>query len=264
MEYERTRLYFSELVVSGPLILAFLASAIAGMVSFASPCIIPLVPGYISYLAGVVGATTAPTNDGVFVKRYRGRVCGSALIFVAGFTIIFILETAAVFGAIQAIQTNKEMLMRVGGVVTIFMGLIFMGFIQPFQKDTRMAPRRWQTIAGAPLLGAVFALGWTPCLTPTLTAIISISLGTDGVTATRGVGLIASYCFGLGMPFVLVALGSSAVLKNLEKLRRHSHTIQTVGGVMLVSVDILLLTGRWGVFVSWVQQWSASGIILPI
>ncbi|MEK0373377.1 cytochrome c biogenesis CcdA family protein [Corynebacterium mastitidis] len=255
---------FSEIVTSGPLMLALFASAIAGMFSFASPCIIPLVPGYISYLAGIVGATTVTENDGLFTIRYRRRVCGSAILFVFGFTVIFILETAAIFGAMQVIQANKDVLMRVGGLVTIFMGLIFMGFIQPLQKDTRVTPRRWQTIAGAPLLGAVFALGWTPCLTPTLAAIVSISLGTDGFTATRGVGLIIAYCFGLGMPFILVALGSAAILKNVERLKRHSRTVQIAGGVMLISVGVLLIIGQWGVFVGWIQQWSASGIISPI
>lgn len=153
---------FSELVVNGPLALGLLASAIAGIVSFASPCIIPLVPGYISYLAGLVGATTIPTDNGVFVKQYRGRVFGSALLFVTGFTVVFILETAAVFGAIQAIQLNKDILMRVGGLVTILMGLVFMGFIQPLQKDARISPRRWQTIAGAPPTRSSICTGLDP------------------------------------------------------------------------------------------------------
>lgn len=153
---------FSEAVTTGPILLALAAAAVAGLVSFASPCVIPLVPGYVSYLAGVVGADTEYTREGTVVTARRGRAGGAALLFVAGFTVVFVLATATVFGAISVLKINQETLMRVGGVVTILMGIVFMGFIRPLQNDTRMAPKRWSTLAGAPLLGGVFALGWTP------------------------------------------------------------------------------------------------------
>ena len=255
---------FSEVVVSGPLILGLLAAAVAGLVSFASPCVIPLVPGYISYLAGVVGATTEHTDDGALVKQYRGRVGGAALLFVAGFTVVFSLATVTVFGVMQTVQVNQGVLMRIGGVVTILMGLGFMGFIRPLQNDTRMAPRRWSTVAGAPLLGAVFALGWTPCLGPTLTGIISISVGTEGMTAARGAVLIVAYCFGLGVPFILVALGSAKALKSVGWLMRHSRSIQIAGGAILIIVGILLVSGQWAVFVDWIRQWLVFGTTLPV
>ncbi|WP_145940851.1 cytochrome c biogenesis CcdA family protein [Corynebacterium glyciniphilum] len=254
----------ADLVVSGPILLGLLAAAAAGLVSFASPCVIPLVPGYVSYLAGIVGTKTEHTTDGALVKQHRGRVGGAALLFVAGFTVVFSLATATVFGVIQTIQMNQEILMRIGGVVTILMGAVFMGFIQPLQNDTRIAPRRWSTVAGAPLLGAVFALGWTPCLGPTLAAIISVSAGTEGMTAARGVVLIVAYCFGLGVPFILVALGSVTALRGVGWLRRHSRTIQIAGGVMLVIVGILLVSGQWAVFVDWIRQWLVSGTTMPI
>lgn len=254
----------ADLVVSGPILLGLLAAAAAGLVSFASPCVIPLVPGYVSYLAGIVGTKTEHTTDGALVKQHRGRVGGAALLFVAGFTVVFSLATATVFGVIQTIQMNQEILMRIGGVVTILMGAVFMGFIQPLQNDTRIAPRRWSTVAGAPLLGAVFALGWTPCLGPTLAAIISVSAGTEGMTAARGVVLIIAYCFGLGVPFILVALGSVTALRGVGWLRRHSRTIQIAGGVMLVIVGILLVSGQWAVFVDWIRQWLVSGTTMPI
>jgi cytochrome c-type biogenesis protein len=127
-----------------------------------------------------------------------------------------------------------------------------------------MAPRRWSTVVGAPLLGAVFALGWTPCLGPTLAAIISVSAGTEGTTAARGVALIIAYCLGLGIPFILVALGSSKALRGVGWLRRHSRTIQLIGGALLVIVGILLVTGQWAVFVDWIRQWLISDTTLPI
>ena len=255
---------FADTAASGPLLLALGAAALAGLVSFASPCVIPLVPGYISYLAGVVGAESDITAEGTRVRSHRGRVAGAALLFVAGFTVVFVLATASIFGAISALQMNNELLQRVGGVVTIVMGVVFLGFIPFLQNERRMAPKHWSTLMGAPLLGAVFALGWTPCLGPTLAGIISIAAGTEGTTAVRGVILIIFYCLGLGLPFVVVALGSSKALASVSWLRRHSRGIQIAGGVALIVVGIALVTGQWVVFVSWIRQWAVTSTVTPI
>lgn len=241
---------FAGIAASGPLILGLLAAACAGLVSFASPCVVPLVPGYISYLAGIVGGDVG--RDGV-QKGSRGRVALAALLFVAGFTVIFVLATATVFGAISFLTLSATTLQRVGGVVTIVMGLAFMGLIPALNRDTRLTPKKLSTWIGAPLLGAVFALGWTPCLGPTLAAIISVAAGTEGVTALRGVLLIVFYCLGLGIPFLLVAIGSAGAMKGIDVLRKHSRTIQIIGGILLVAVGVALVTGLWAEFIGWIQ-----------
>nr|WP_120490961.1 cytochrome c biogenesis CcdA family protein [Corynebacterium lactis] len=277
---------FADAATSGPIILGLLAAALAGLVSFASPCVIPLVPGYVSYLTGISGAaqdpglTTSPTPPnstatgevgGVGTragKRSRradsARVGLAAFLFVAGFTVIFVLGSASIFGLVSTLRVQARTLTIVGGVVTIVMGLAFMGLVPALQKDTRMAPRRWTTWLGAPLLGAVFALGWTPCLGPTLTAIISVSAGTQGMTAARGVALIIAYCLGLGLPFILVAFGSARAVRGVDFLRRHSRTIQIIGGVLLVLVGVALVTGLWDIFVAWVQAAFITDTVTPI
>lgn len=247
---------FSEVVATGPLLLGMLAAALAGLVSFASPCVVPLVPGYMSYLTSVVGGEMTVDQDGVRVKSRRWAVAGAAGLFVAGFTVVFLLATVSVFGAISLITLNAEVLMRVGGVITIAMGLVFLGAVPALQQDRRLQPRRWANVLGAPLLGGVFALGWTPCLGPTLAAIMSVSVGTEGMTAARGVLLVVAYCLGLGLPFVVVALGSAQAVRSVEFLRRHSHTIKVIGGVLMILVGVLLVTGAWNVFVGWIRQWT--------
>ncbi len=255
---------FADTVATGPLLLALFAASIAGLVSFASPCVIPLVPGYISYLAGVVGAETEYNEHGTVVKRGRGRVMLAVLLFILGFTIVFVLATATIFGLVGQFGPNQDLLMRIGGVVTIIMGIVFMGFIKPLQRDTRMAPKHFTTLGGAPILGAIFALGWTPCLGPTLAAIISVSAGTEGTTAIRGVVMIIAYCLGLGLPFLLVALGSSRALTGVSWLRKHSRTIQMIGGALLVIVGILLITGQWAIIVEYIRVAFISDVVLPI
>lgn len=245
---------FADAAAQGPIVLAVLAAAAAGLVSFASPCVIPLVPGYVSYLTGISGAS----------GKSRARVGLAALLFVAGFTVIFVLGSASVFGLVSTLRVGARTLTVIGGVVTIIMGLVFMGMVPALQRDTRMAPKRWTTWLGAPMLGAVFALGWTPCLGPTLTAIISVSAGTEGLTAARGVGLIVAYCLGLGLPFILVALGSARAMKGVEWLRRNSRRIQIAGGVMLVLVGIALVTGIWDMFVNWIQVAFITDTVTPI
>ncbi len=131
-----------------------------------------------------------------------------------------------------------------------------MGVVPVLQKDTRMAPRRWTTWLGAPLLGGVFALGWTPCLGPTLGAIISVSVGTQGMTAVRGTLLIIGYCLGLGLPFLLVALGSARAMRTISWMRKHSRTIQIIGGIAMILVGLALVTGMWGNFISFIRQWT--------
>ncbi|QTH60155.1 cytochrome c biogenesis protein CcdA [Corynebacterium hindlerae] len=249
----------ADIAATGPLILGLLAAALAGFVSFASPCVVPLVPGYMSYLAGVVGNDLEMSSEGPAVaKQGRWRVAGAALLFIGGFTIIFVLATATVFGAISALTLNQELLQKIGGVVTILMGLVFMGLVPALDRDTRMQPQRLSTLLGAPLLGGVFALGWTPCLGPTLAAIISVSAGTQGMTAMRGVVLIIAYCLGLGLPFLVVALGSAKAMRGVGFLRRHSRTIQLIGGVALIIVGLALLTGQWALFINVVRQWTVD------
>lgn len=261
---------FQSTAATGPLLLALGACVLAGLVSFASPCVVPLVPGYLSYLAGVVGADAPAVTAEEAATRTktvsdgRLRVAGAAALFVAGFTVVFVLATASVFGAISALAINRDILMRVGGVVTIAMGLVFIGLIPALQRDTRLEPRRISSLAGAPLLGAVFALGWTPCLGPTLAGVISLAAGTDGATAARGVALIVAYCLGLGLPFVILALGSSRALRGVGWLRRNARTIQIFGGIMLVAVGIALVTGAWDQFVGWVRDAFISEVTLPI
>lgn len=250
----------AQTVASGPLLLGLLAAALAGVVSFASPCVIPLVPGYMSYLTGVVGGEmNFEGRYGPEVGRRRlWAVLGAACLFILGFTVVFVLATAAIFGAMSALTLGAQTLMRVGGVVTILMGLVFIGWFPGLQKDVRMAPPRWTTWLGAPLLGAVFALGWTPCLGPTLGAIISISAGTSGMTAVRGVLLIVAYCVGLGVPFLLIAVGGGTAMRGWDWLRRHSHVVRLIGGIAMIVIGILLLSGVWEIFIGWVRQWTVT------
>lgn len=251
---------FADMAASGPLLLGLLAAAAAGLVSFASPCVVPLVPGYMSYLAGVVGGEVRPDPEygAVVTKKRQWAVAGAALMFILGFTVVFVLATVTVFGAISMLTLNAETLMRVGGVITILMGLVFMGMVPALQRDTRLAPKRWTTWLGAPLLGGVFALGWTPCLGPTLAAIISVSAGTEGMTAARGVLLIVGYCLGLGLPFLLIALGSARAMRTFSWLRDHSRKIQMIGGALMIAVGVALLTGAWAHFINFVRQWTVE------
>lgn len=254
-----------QLTASGPLALAVCVSALAGVVSFASPCVVPLVPGYLSYLAAVVGVDGTPTDAGaVAVRAARLRVAGAAMLFVAGFTVVFVLGTVAVLGMTTTLITNELLLQRIGGVVTIFMGLVFVGLVPLLQRDTRIAPRQISTLGGAPLLGAVFALGWTPCLGPTLTGVIAVASATEGSNVARGVLLVVAYCLGLGIPFVLLAFGSARAVAGLGWLRRHTREIQIFGGVLLILVGVALVTGLWGEFVSWVRDAFVSDVRLPI
>lgn len=271
---------FQQTAASGPLLLALGACVLAGLVSFASPCVVPLVPGYLAYMASIVGAERpAVTVQAAEQRRAeastltleqqrqrvssRRRVVLAAVLFVAGFTVVFVLLSAMVLGTVQYLAPQQELLQRLGGVVTILMGLVFIGAIPALQRDTRMQPKALSTWAGAPLLGAVFALGWTPCLGPTLAAALSVAAGT-GLDAERGVLLIVAYCLGLGLPFIVVAFGSTRAIRTVGWLQRHTRTIQIVGGIMLIVVGILLLSGIWTQFVYWLRDFAVSDTTLPI
>lgn len=256
----------TQTVTSGPVLLALGLSLVAGLVSFASPCVVPLVPGYLAYLAGLVGAEAPPVDSAGATRRSSGRwrVAGAAMLFVAGFAVVFIGATMAVLGVSDALLANEELLQRIGGVITILMGLVFVGLIPLLQRDTRFAPRQLSTIGGAPLLGAVFALGWTPCLGPTLTGVIAVASATEGANVARGVLLVIAYCLGLGIPFVLLAFGSARAVQGLGWLRRHTRQIQIFGGVLLILVGTALVTGVWNDFVSWVRDAFVSDVRLPI
>jgi cytochrome c-type biogenesis protein len=272
---------FGEIAAAGPVLAALGVSVLAGMVSFASPCVVPLVPGYLSYLAAVVGVEEEPrpprpnsrfgdearegsADTSISTRGARLRVAGAAVLFVAGFTAVFVLGTVAVLGMTGALISNQILLQRIGGVITILMGLVFVGFIPLLQRDTRFAPRQLSTIGGAPLLGAVFALGWTPCLGPTLTGVIAVASATDGANVARGVLLVVAYCLGLGIPFVLLAFGSARAVQGLGWLRSHTRGIQIFGGLLLILVGTALVTGVWNDFVAWVRDAFVSDVRLPI
>lgn len=253
---------FTEIAISGNVLLALCVAVLAGLVSFASPCVVPLVPGYLSYLAALVGVDDGSGNAAV--RGTRLRVAGAAALFVAGFTVVFLMGTVAILGLTGVVISNQLLLQRIGGVVTIVMGLVFLGFIPALQRPARFAPKSLSTIAGAPLLGAVFGLGWTPCLGPTLTGVIAVASATEGANIGRGLMLVVAYCLGLGVPFVILALGSARAFAALGWLRRHTRSIQIFGGVLLVAVGVALLTGLWNEFISWVRDAFVTNTTLPI
>jgi cytochrome c-type biogenesis protein len=256
---------FTETAAAGPLLLALAVSVLAGLVSFASPCVVPLVPGYLSYLAAVVGVDEYREPGPVkAAPSARWRVAGSAALFVAGFTVVFLLGTVAVLGMTTTLITNQLVLQRVGGVLTIVMGLVFVGYVPALQRQLRFAPQQLSTLAGAPLLGAVFALGWTPCLGPTLAGVITVASATDGASVARGIVLVIAYCLGLGIPFVLLAFGSASAVAGLGWLRRHTRALQIFGGVLLIAVGVALVSGVWSDFVSWLRDAFVSDVRLPI
>lgn len=218
-------------VMTGSLLVSLPIAALAGVVSFASPCVLPLVPGYLGYVTGLFGA-----------EQRRSRLLAGAALFVLGFTVIYML-VGTVLGTIgAALIQHRDLLTRIAGVVVVSMGLIFLGVIPGKDVDARVRWRPAAGLAGAPLLGAVFGLGWAPCFGPVLTAIAALSLSQGG--AVRGAVLTLAYCLGLGVPFLLVALGLGSD-RLLARMRRHRTALTRFGGGLLLVVGVLLVSGLW-------------------
>ncbi len=230
-------------ITSGALPFAVAVAALAGLVSFASPCVLPLVPGFLGYVTGLTSERLA--------DRSRGRMVLGALLFVLGFTGVFVLGSIFVTTAGRALIEHRTVLMRVGGVIVIVMGLMFLGL--GGQREAKIAWRPRAGLAGAPILGAVFALGWAPCTGPTLAAVLVMSSATSDPQVGRSVTLAAAYGIGLGLPFILIAAGLDRAGRASGWLRRHQRSIQVVGGVMLVLVGVALLTGVWEDLNRWLQ-----------
>lgn len=233
-------------ITSGALPVAILVAVAAGFVSFASPCVLPLVPGFLGYVTGLSGVSLQ--------QRSRGRLMLGALLFVLGFSAVFIAVAVTVSAAGTLLKEHQSLLMRIGGVIVILMALVFLG-------GDRLGTLRpgWKPaagLAGAPLLGMVFGLGWAPCTGPTFGAIIALStaLSGDQHLIARGIGLAMAYSVGLGLPFLLIAGGYSRAGLASRWLREHYRGIQVAGGVLLLVVGILLVTGVWEIVTTSMQS----------
>lgn len=236
-----------ELVNSGQLIVALLIALAAGLVSFASPCVLPLVPGYLAYIGGLAGnEQSTPTQEGASSKssrRPRNRLVLGVTLFVAGFSVVFIAFMVLASSVGLWLVQYQDLIMRIMGVVVIVMGLVFIGMFRPLQQTKKLSITPKVGLIGAPLLGAGFAIGWTPCLGPTLIAISSLSLQSGSLL--RGALLGLAYCLGLGIPFVLVAIGFGWVTSSTQFLKRNIRTINIIGGIVLVIIGVLMVTGVW-------------------
>ncbi|MFD9128951.1 cytochrome c biogenesis CcdA family protein [Kitasatospora sp. NPDC059571] len=238
---------YNDTVASGALVLAVPIALAAGLLSFLSPCVLPLVPGYLSY---VTGFSAADLSDARGARR--GRMLLGSLLFVAGFTAVFV-SGGALFGQFGSVlKDHVRLIDTVLGVLTVLMGLAFMGLLPGFtMRELRSHRRPAIGLAGAPLLGVVFGVGWTPCIGPTLSAILSLS--TDQASAGRGALLMAVYCVGLGVPFVGAALAFRKALGAFGWIKQHYQWVMRIGGGMLVVVGALLVTGVWDAMVQQMQ-----------
>ena len=299
----------TQLVTSGPLLLALPVAAAAGAVTFLSPCCLPLVPGYLSFVTGMAGAggpaspaapasvpaasaasaagapaagapaTGAPASgapvSGVAVAAPplaataavppRGRVVAGTALFVLGFSVVFMAYGAALGGLGHLLTGHARVLTQVLGGLTILLGLLFAGAFDRFSFAGRIArpsARPKAGLAGAPLLGVMFGLGWTPCIGPTLTAVLALSASTG--TVARGAVLAFVYALGLGVPFLLVSFGFQVAMRAFAFFRRHARLVTRIGGAMLICVGLLEVTGAWSTFMAWLQVHWVSTYEPPI
>jgi cytochrome c-type biogenesis protein len=248
---------------NGSLLLAVPVAALAGLVSFLSPCVLPLVPAYLSYVTGMSAADLAAdrpqVSDGpgaaVAIEarraagtrpdgsRRRSKVLLGSILFVAGFSAVFILF-GALFGFAGAqLDAHQVLIDRLAGGFGILMGAAFMGWLPGFQREFRFHRLPAVGLAGAPLLGVAFGVGWTPCIGPTLGVVLG--LAGDSATAGRGALLTTVYCAGLGLPFVLAGLGFRRALGAFDVVKRHYNWVVRGGGLLLIAVGVLLVTGEW-------------------
>jgi len=298
----------TQLVTSGPLLLALPVAAAAGAVTFLSPCCLPLVPGYLSFVTGMAGAggpasPAAPASvpaasapaasasaagasaagasaagapvSGVAVAALplaataavppRGRVVAGTALFVLGFSVVFMAYGAALGGLGHLLTGHARVLTQVLGGLTILLGLLFAGAFDRFSFAGRIArpsARPRAGLAGAPLLGVMFGLGWTPCIGPTLTAVLALSASTG--TVARGAVLAFVYALGLGVPFLLVSFGFQVAMRAFAFFRRHARLVTRIGGAMLICVGLLEVTGAWSTFMAWLQVHWVSTYEPPI
>jgi cytochrome c-type biogenesis protein len=234
------------LVTSGPLLIAIPIALLAGLVSFASPCIFPLVPGYLAYIGGFTdGRSTARSGD----RRGRNRLLLGVALFILGFAVVFVVG-GFLFGAVGfwLIQW-RDLLTRIAGVVVILLGLVFVGQFTFLQRTFKPQWRPATGLAGAPILGVVFAIGWSPCTGPTLAAISGLSLSSG--SAWQGALLALFYALGLGIPFLLLALGLGWASGASSFLRRHMRAVNIIGGLLLITIGILMVSGIWN---DWIIQ----------
>jgi cytochrome c-type biogenesis protein len=243
---------------SGPLLLAVGVAALAGLVSILSPCVLPLVPGYLSYVTGLAGsdldATAQPEPAaGVAVATRRrlvqGRVLAGTLLFVLGFAIVYTLLLTAVANIGFALQSHKDILNAVLGGLLIVLGLGYLGWIPGLQREMRISKLPAAGLVGAPVFGGIFALSWLPCTGPTL-AVVGALATTSGQTS-RAVILALAYTLGLGIPFVLFGLFFRKLLGVFRAIRRNSRWVTRIGGVLLILVGLTLVTGGWNHFIVW-------------
>jgi len=285
----------TQLVTSGPLILALPVAAAAGAVTFLSPCCLPLVPGYLSFVTGMAGAdgaapgpapaaaadgagvTDGAAADGAGVAVAapplaataavppRGRVIAGTALFVLGFSVVFVAYGAALGGLGHLLTGHARVLTQILGGLTILLGLLFAGALDRFSfagRIIRPSARPKAGLAGAPLLGVMFGLGWTPCIGPTLTAVLALSAATG--TVARGAVLAFVYALGLGVPFLLVSFGFQVVMRASAFFRRHARLVTRIGGAMLICVGLLEVTGAWSTFMAWLQVHWVSNYQPPI
>lgn len=237
---------FASQVLSGSLVAAIPIALLAGLVSFASPCVVPLVPGYLGYVSGMAGADAGG-------KTSRPRLILGVLLFILGFSAVFVTLSIIVSTAGAQFQAQLDIITRVLGMLVILMGLAFMGAVPFLQNERRLHISPKAGLAGAPLLGIVFGLGWAPCIGPTLSAVLA--LGLNEGTVLRGSILAVAYSLGLGLPFLALAIWFERSGRILLWLRKHRRSLQLFGGAMLVVLGVLLVTGLWGQLTGLLQGW---------
>ena len=246
---------FGQVVLDGSLWAAVPLAALAGLISFASPCVLPLVPGYLGYVTGLTGSDLQ--------QRRRGRMLAGTGLFVLGFSFVFVLMSVllAQVGAAPWLR-GQTWITVVLGLLVILMGVVFMGGIPWFQRDRKIHARPPAGLWGAPVLGMTFGLGWAPCIGPTFAAVQAL-VYVQGPTSAKAILLTTVYCLGLGVPFLLIALGFRRSAEAFGALKRHRRGLQVTGGAVLVVVGVLMATGVWGSLVSWIQS-VTPGYELPV